>query len=206
MRQRSTVAVATAVMGLALLQVHAAPGDREVTVDKLPANMEEFVALRDKLAVTPDGGAAIYVLAAILYTQNQELGLQAITVATDLKWLEKDTTGKGYKGYIPWKAEQQRLRERFLSGKEYVPRCYVQGTSAENGYALPAGGWKIKVKEQAGAAAADGTFKLFVYCTGADSPRPMTLRRNDKGLWKVNDAGSLQVACRAPVAKVSDDL
>jgi hypothetical protein len=184
----------------------AAPGDREVVVDKLPATIEEFIALRDKLAVTPHGGAVMDVLASILYTQNQALGLQAITVATDMKWLEADKSGKGFKGFIPWNAEQGRLKERLLYGREYVARSYVQGTSPENGYTIPAGPLKFKIREQANSVIDPNNIKLFVFCTGADSPRPMALKKNDKGLWKAYEWSSLQVGPRAPVSTQKDDL
>jgi len=184
----------------------AAPGEREVTVPKVPATIEEFLALRDKLATSPDGGAAIYIVAANMYAQDPVLGLQAITIATDMKWLEADKSGKGFKGYIPWRAEQQRLKERYLGGREYVPRCFVQGTTPDNGYTFPAGALKIKLKEQVDSAVDATTFKLFIYCTGADSPRPITLKKNDKGLWKAYEWSSLQLGPRPPVVKKSDDL
>ena len=184
----------------------AAPGERTVTVEKLPASVEEFVTLRDKLATTPDGGAVIYVLAMLLYAQDPALGLPAITVATDMKYLEQDKSGKGFKGFIPWNAEQQRLRERLSGGKEYTARCYVQGTSPQGGYALPSGALSFKLREQAGAAVDASTFKIFVWCTGADSPRPITLKKNDKGLWKALEWSSLQVGPRPPVVEKKDDL
>jgi hypothetical protein len=198
-------AVSLGLLLCSAFPVAATPGDREVTIDKMPSTLEEFIAMRDKVATTPDGGAATWVVAAILYGRDPALGLQALTVATDKQWLQEDASGKGYKGWVLDNAEQQRMKER-LGGKDHVARSYVAGTSPANAYALPAGAMKVRVKEQGNSKADDTSMKLFVYSTGTDSPRPILLKKNDKGLWKAHEWSSLQVGCRPPVVKVSDDL
>jgi hypothetical protein len=50
------------------------------------------------------------------------------------------------------------------------------------------------------------TVKVFVKCTGADSPRPITLVKNDKGIWKAKEFSSLLVGIKAPPSNVKDDL
>jgi hypothetical protein len=50
------------------------------------------------------------------------------------------------------------------------------------------------------------TAKRFVHSSGADSPRPLTLRKNNRGLYKVTSWSSLQVGVRPPVETVDDDL
>ncbi len=43
-------------------------------------------------------------------------------------------------------------------------------------------------------------------CTGAATPRPVTLKRNDRGVWKAYEWSSLLVGVRPPVLKIEDDL
>lgn len=43
-----------------------------------------------------------------------------------------------------------------------------------------------------------GRAKLFLVCGGADRPRPVELRRNAAGLWKVVNFGSLTVGVARP--------
>ena len=46
----------------------------------VPETIEDFIILRDEIAVTSSGGAAVFVLALYIYTLDEELGLQALTV------------------------------------------------------------------------------------------------------------------------------
>ncbi|MDA3940376.1 MAG: hypothetical protein PF693_13895 [Spirochaetia bacterium] len=48
--------------------------------------------------------------------------------------------------------------------------------------------------------------KLFVACSGASSPRPVRVKRNSSGLWKVDEFSSLVVGVMAPseTRKVDD--
>jgi hypothetical protein len=52
---------------------------------------------------------------------------------------------------------------------------------------------------------ADGKAKFFVACGGADSPRPITLARNNAGRWKVIEWSSLTVGVK-PAASVAGDF
>ena len=47
--------------------------------------------------------------------------------------------------------------------------------------------------------------KVFVVCSGADSPRPIHLKANNRGVWKVTNASSLFVGIRAPEKAAVDD-
>ncbi len=181
----------------------------DIKIDKIPATAEEFITLRDRIATTPEGGAAIFVVALLKYAEDQTIGEQFLTIAIDAKWLIDKPTG--YKGKSPGVRYMQALKER-IAGKPYVARSYIQGTSPENGYKLQTP-LTIKILEQEGdkaanaqRKAANGLVKLFVYSTGADRPRPIEVNQNDKGLWKAYNWGSLEVGVRPPVENVSDDI
>ena len=45
---------------------------------------------------------------------------------------------------------------------------------------------------------AHGTVKLFVECSGADSPRPVTLKRDPDGRWAPVEWSSLLSGIRPP--------
>ena len=175
-----------------------------ITVSKLPATMEEFVAFRDEVAATPQGGAAVMVVAMIAYAEDQEFGRQCLTVAVDRGRLQQGPAG--YKGFELIKAEEQRLKNRIL-GKGHLARSYVQGTSPEGAYALPEGPHEIRISTNPHSGdLGSGTYKVFVASTGADSPRPITLKQNDKGLWKAHEWSSLTLGVVPPKQVVDDDL
>ena len=52
----------------------------------------------------------------------------------------------------------------------------------------------------------DERAKLFVFSSGADSPRPVTVKKNNRGLWKATSYSSLDVGVRPPIVIVDDDL
>lgn len=177
----------------------ASYSESEIEIEKLPTTVEEFLALRDQLATEPRGGAAIYVVAQLLYTRDQALGLPCLTIALERQFLVD--APDGYRGMRPNARIMQNLRERVLA-KPYIARSYIQGTSHEDGYALPQPPYVIATKIQRG----DPEGKVFVYSTGADTPRPITLVANDSGIWKAHEWSSLEVGVRAPVEKVHDDF
>jgi hypothetical protein len=74
----------------------------------------------------------------------------------------------------------------------------VQGTNAEEGYALGQPPYVIKLKAR---DEDKGTAQVLVYSTGADHARPVTLKRNDKGVWQATDWAALLLNVRAPKPK-----
>jgi len=176
----------------------------EVEVGHIPNDVEGFLALRDRLATTPEGGAAVFAVALVCLTRDEALGRAALTIAIDRSQLSQG--GKGYKGFQPSNMELQAFKER-IAGKPHVALSYLAGTSPETGYALPAEPLKVRVRNQGLAhERTEDTAKLFVHSTGADSPRPIALVKNNRGLWKAKGWSSLTVGVRPPAEIVDDDL
>lgn len=171
-----------------------------VSVAKPPSAMEELVALRDRIATKPEGGAVVFILAMRMYGENPELGLQAFTLALDMDEL---ASGDVYKGFQPkriWDEKWEQIRKF-----PFLGNIYVKGTKAEDSYAPPPGPLAFTVTEL--RSQYDGTVKAFVATTSGNMPRPVTLRKNDKGLWKVIEASSLFVGPSAlPPVQRKDDL
>ncbi len=175
-----------------------------VLIDHLPGSIEEFTALRNRIAVTPEGGAAMLVAALLLYAENRELGQQCLTVAVDSSSLQDGP--HGYKGRQLLTKDLQRV-ELQVRGKEYLPRSYIQGATPANGYTLPALPYTVVCSDNAYSGDRQGdSYKVFVSSSGAASPRPVTLRRNDKGFWKATEWSSLVVGVQPPARRVADDL
>jgi hypothetical protein len=185
----------------ALLMTGALAGQAvDVGIEKIPSSMEELVSLRDRVATTPEGGAAVLVVAMIMYGDNPGLGLQAFTLALDMDELASGTV---YKGYRPKRSWDDRWAQ--IDKFPFLGKIYVRGTKADDAYALPDSPLAVTVTEV--RAQADGSAKAFVATTSGNMPRPVLLKKNDKGLWKVSDASSVFVGPSAlPPAKKSDDL
>ena len=172
-----------------------------INLVKIPDNIEEFVKMRDELATTPEGGAAIFVMAMILFGNDIKMGEQAFVVALDRYNLS--ASANGYKGFMPSNSLKFHL-DRFVS-KPYWGKTYILGTNFEQGYQLPAE-LKVETSRNPSSQQSNGDIKVFVKCTGADMLRPITMRVNDKGIWKAYECSSMFVDMRAPKQIISDDL
>ncbi len=168
---------------------------KTITVDKLPSSTDEFIQFRDKIATTPEGGTVAFIVACMLYSQNPTMGRECVIIQTDMSQLSQSNSG--YKGYNLTSSNDFQLKQ--IDNKKYIPFSYVQGTTQENGYQLPGGSIKIKIDRVADAG--NGMKKVFVWSTGADSSRPITLKQNDKGVWKAYEFSSIMVGVRPPVVK-----
>ena len=144
------------------------------------------------------------VLALLAYTKDEELGVQCLAVAVDRGRLQQGS--KGYKGWQLSNGDLQRIRLQ-VQGRSYLPRSYIEGATPGNGYALIGAPYVVMCSDNPYSGDLDsGTYKIFVACSGADSPRPITLKRNNRGFWKASEWSSLLVGVRAPAQMIDDDL
>ena len=168
-----------------------------VQLDTLPKSIAQFVAWRDRVATTPQGGAAAMVVALLLYAGDKTLGEQCLAAAVDCARLEEGSGG--YQGLRLHKTDQ-RLIESQLKTQGYLPRSYIKGATPANGYTLPAPPYlfEFSANRYSGDPAL-GPNKVFVACSGAASPRPVTLHRDEAGVWKAHEWSSLVVGIQFPV-------
>ena len=175
-----------------------------IEIAGLPPSIEEFRAQRDLVAWTPHGGAAMMVVALLVFAESEELGRQCLAVAVDRSRLEE-----GPYGYRGWQlgARDRNLISAQLRDHPYIPRSYIGSATPENGYRLPAPPYKIVCAESPGSGRPGvEPYKMFVVSSGADSPRPVTMGRNPKGIWKAAEWSSLIMGVRPPANYVEDAL
>ncbi|NLS79700.1 MAG: hypothetical protein GXY76_20830 [Chloroflexi bacterium] len=165
------------------------PSVPAVQIDQMPGSVESFVTLRDRIAATPQGGAAAMIVALHLYAQDASLGQACLAVAVDASRLQEGAAG--YQGWQMRLRELQLIRSQ-LAQQPYLPQSYLGGTAPEKGYALPPAPYTITFSANPLAGDPDAAEqKLFVVCSGASKPRPVTLRRDARGIWKALEWSSL---------------
>jgi hypothetical protein len=171
-----------------------------VTVDSIPGNIDQFLALRDEIAATPEGGAAVFIIAMILYNEDKDLGLQAFTIALDREQLSEGNVYKGFKPYSSWYNFFEQL-----GYAEYLGRVYIDGTDYSDAYTLPDKPYRFVFtgRQETG----ENRVKVFVQTTSGNMPRPLSLVKNNRGIWKVWEASSLFVGVsKIPPDNNDDDL
>jgi hypothetical protein len=177
----------------------------EETVISIPSDIdtiEEFLTFRDGSAGTPEGGAAVLVQALLLFEQDHGLGHDALVIALDRNSLSK--TSGGYKGFT-YSPSIREYVNRYIKTKPYLARSYIQATTPQDGYMLPEE-LEITISKNIHSTISEDRVKVFIHSTGADTPRPVTLQRNNRGIWKAAELSSLFVGVRPPVETVDDDL
>src|SRR5690606_32091358 len=111
---------------------------------------------------SPEGGAAVLLIAAIQYTENPELGRHWMIIATDKKWLSRSNQSRAYKEFDLGSSANFSLTQ--TEGKKYIPYSYIKGSSAANGYQPGNTPWQIAIERSTDGG--DGTVKVYVQSSG----------------------------------------
>jgi hypothetical protein len=167
----------------------------QITLEKMPSSVEEFKALQKTFATQPQGGAAMMIVALLIYSENQELGQQIVTLATNESRLVDGS--KGYENKQIANIELQRLRDR-VAGKAYVIKSYFHGAYPSNGYQASTP-HKIDTFLNPHSSLGGGKMKVFIMCNGADNPRPITLKKSGD-FWKADEWSSLLLGVKKPMS------
>ncbi len=94
---------------------------------------------------------------------------------------------------------------RQMDRAPYLGNIYMAGTVPENGYKLPAPPWVLTFRQA--TVESEDTVKLYANTTSGNMARPISLKRNDKGIWKAKEYSSVFVGVsKQPRNAVSDDL
>ena len=140
-----------------------------ITFEKLPTTLDEFKALPQATLKNPEETAALTVVALCAYPSSPE------TCYAMLDFL---------RGPRPLSAmEKQFIRDRFMDGRDYIPRSFFEGAKPENDY-TPNTPYVIEVSDSASQIADEGYKKFDLRSGGADSARPVTVRtKPSTGEW-----------------------
>lgn len=154
------------------------------TFTELPSTLEEFTARPEANMKDAFGVAALTVVALNAYSQNKDLGAEMLNAL------------KGPSPLTPH--DKSFLNDRFMDGKDYVPRSYFAGAKPENDY-TPTTPYTITVKEGAHSKDSAGYMKLFLTSGGADSDRVVVLRtKPSTGEWFLWQYEGLTPSIRTP--------
>lgn len=180
----------------------AFPADKLVSISRIPANTEEFVYMRNVQSNTPEGGAAMFIMSLIIYTNDKNLGMQCATIALDQSRL---TAGSTYKGFTPDNEAARLISAISEKTKLFIPYSYIVKTSPDRDYkaVLP---FTFSFKDMPNNLHSENEAKVFAVSSGDQTPRAVYMKKNDKGIWKVVKFDGLMKDVIQPVHKKTDDL
>lgn len=140
----------------------------DVTFAKLPESVEEFRALPQAACTNPFDAAALTVAALCCYPKNREMCFAMLDVLRGPRPLSG--------------VDKQFINDRFMDGKDYIPRSYFKGATPQNDY-TPAVPYVITISENPYSYHDQGYAKLYLQSGGADSQRYIQLRMLKDGKW-----------------------
>lgn len=160
-------------------------------------NFNKFKAAWEKEASDPYDSIMYYVIAALNIEKDPKLADAMMTVVVSKKQcIESSSSPSGLK---LGKTASYYIGQ-FKEDKN-IARSYV-GADWKSDYKFDKKNLTMTVtKDQ---KVDDKTRKIFIHSGGADSPRPVTLKRNKHGQWKLTSYGSLCVGVRKPASEVDD--
>ncbi|MBP3203999.1 MAG: hypothetical protein IJ147_11700 [Lachnospiraceae bacterium] len=160
--------------------------DHRITWNSLPKNLAELKALPEADLKTPEGTAALAIAALCVYPQDKEECYRMLDFL------------RGPRPMSPM--DKQFIRDRFMDGKDYIPRSYFKGATPQNNY-TPDQPYVIELKDSAAPMADQGYKILLAHSGGADSDRSITLRNKPStGEWFLWDQ-MLLAGIRIPVSQ-----
>lgn len=173
----------------------------EIKIEKIPVNEKEFLALRDKLALTPEGGAAVFLVSMLVFSDDQKLGMKFFTIALDKGNL---ASGNVYKGFKPDNGVMYHFNRLADPKRKRAPYSYISGTVMDDGYkaTLP---YTFVIATNKYSQVGKNRVKVFVECSASSYPRPMTMQKNDKNIWKAAEISSFSLDVPMP-DESQDDL
>ena len=140
-----------------------------VTLAKLPLTLEEMKSMPQASLKDPADTVALTVAALCAYPSNPN---ECYAMLDYLRGPRPLST-----------MEKQFIRDRFMDGRDYIPRSYFKGAVPDNDY-TPNFPYVIEFQDSVSPIAEEGYKKFDLKSGGADSMRPVMLRaKPSTGEW-----------------------
>ena len=137
--------------------------------DALPVSLEAMKRMEEAKLLKPEHTAALTVAALMVYPDDRDAALEMLDYLRGPRPLSV--------------MEKQFINDRFMDGKGYIPRSYLEGTSPENNY-TPSLPYTVKMSDSHVKIAEEGYAVLDLKSSGADTARTVTLRNKpSSGQW-----------------------
>ena len=168
-----------------MLTIETDQGGNTYIFHSLPQDVSEMEGLWGLQESAPEHTAAFCVAAFNRYPQSKEDCFAMIDLLRGPKPMND--------------MDKQFISDRFRD-KDYVPRSYFAGASPDNNY-TPAEPYTLTVTADAHSFDEENMARLYVSSGGADSPRPITLRKAKDGGWYLWEYSSVLLGIRLPAAE-----
>ena len=160
--------------------------DYAPTYNGLPSNYAEFRDRCQTACQSPYGAAKMYFDAVFCYMdpRTRSEGSKMLRFIMHEK--------QGWERSPNFSTLAQRMRDKKY---QHIFRSFAEGTAPENDYSMDPNNYRLMMGELVEEV---GYLRLFLYSSGADSPRPIWVKQFDDGLWYVINVVSTYAGVREP--------
>ncbi|PHS28325.1 MAG: hypothetical protein COA85_03700 [Robiginitomaculum sp.] len=138
-------------------------------------------------AQSPEAAATVFIAALITYQFDKAIARDCMTRIVDSSYLSN--------GKLSYDLEY--LIEVGIDRHSEIARSYVSGAIPDNGYTLPKKPWVIHFTRDKRFDLGNKQYRVKVYTSGQPSSRPITMRRDENGHYRINEASTLFVGVAA---------
>jgi hypothetical protein len=168
-------------------EIETAKKTKTFVLSALPKTAEEMTSMKEFDRKDPLSVSAFTVAAFCRFPESRD---DCYAMINDLKGPEPISN-----------MNKEFIRDRFMDGKDYVPRSYFVGATPANDYTTSAP-YKVEIIEQSNSRENAGYIRLWITSGGADSPRLIVLRQKPStGEWFLNQFEFLLGDIRIPKSK-----
>lgn len=172
----------------------AQKSESSIVINRIPHTITKFLELRNQVAHTPQGAAIMMLVAMRIYQQYPIEGMKCLTAACTTPLIVPSTGAGNYDGYVMGNISELK---RKLTDYAYLPYIYYEGAGPSNGYKPNGPPYTVDfmVNMYSYISSTDGSLRIKVYVKteGADSPRPVTVRKIGDH-YKITEYSSLYLA------------
>jgi hypothetical protein len=171
--------------------VNAAPvaANEDISLPGAPSTAAACIDAWQK-AESPEAAAAVFVGAMLAHETDPETALGCFAGIVDDGYLANSELSYDFKYLI----------EVGIDRNPEIARSYVRGATPQNAYALPEAPWTLEFTRDDRYQIADDEFRVKILTSGQPTARPITLRLDGNGHYRVNEASTLFVGVFAPAA------
>jgi hypothetical protein len=161
-----------------------------VSIETLPEKAEEIDELQRASAAQPESAAALFIYSLRIYNEDEKSGLFCLSTVLDSSMLRSSSEEGSRNGLLLSLGSRQRLKEQ-LQTNPHLLNAYYKGASPGNGYTPSAPPFVLEMHTNPYSGdEKEGDLKLFVKTEGADSDRPVHVKRGKDRLWRVSNNSS----------------
>ncbi len=164
---------------------------RSVSLSRLPLTYTRFSETFMSAGKTPEGSAALFLEALIVYNKYQQEGYKCFVnvLSEDLK--TKSSSKESFEGYIITKFYFDSIKDG-LAAHPAIITAFIKGAEPENGYKPEGPPFKYEfTTNQWSGQETSGSIKLFIISKASDSYKPIELVKENDGMWRVSNFSSV---------------